>query len=247
VYAPKYIQANPGEAALTWLGKPSPYLVNTVDLVDGKFGELLLAMVESIAAHYPVASISLTELVYHNDGYGEKDRAAYQAYSKAADWPRLGNGLINTDDPSIGVWRTYEIGRFLQKAKAVANRYGKLLFMDVGVSWGRPALASQENGTRYDVVLEQADQMVVWDYFALNGYQPEFTESLANQLKAYGENRVILSVGLWNKNNRVINGDQLERALLSAVKGGIRNHWVTPSLLLNDEHWSILGKIWSAS
>ena len=247
VYAPKYIQANPDEAALTWLGKPSQYLVNTMDLVEGKFGELLLSMIEDIAARYPVASISLTELVYHNDGYGDKDRAAYMAYAKARDWPRLANGLVNTDDPSIGVWRTYEIGRFLQKARSTANRHGKLLFMDVSVSWGKPDLASQENGTRYDLMLEQADQLVVWDYFALNGYQPEFTENLAQTLKGYGENRVILSVGLWSKNNRVISGDQLERALTSAVKGGIRNHWVTPSLLLNDEHWSILEKMWRTS
>jgi hypothetical protein len=246
VYAPKYIQMHPESAALSWLGKPSPYLVNTMDLVDGEFGRLLLDMLDAIAANYPVDSISLTELMYYTDGYGNVDKAAYMNYTGRKDWPRLSNGLINIDDPSIGEWRSREIARFLGKAHAITSKYGKQLFVDVAVTWKSPGMMGADHGTRYDILLEQVDRVVVWDYFALNGYKPEYSQNLADVLLQKTDGKSILSIGLWAKNSQTITPAQLEAAILAAQKGGIQDIWITPSLFMTDAHWDVLRRLWGS-
>jgi hypothetical protein len=244
VYAPKYIETHPESAALSWLGKPSPYLVNTMDLVDGKFGQLLLDMIEAVAANYPVDSISLTEMMYYIDGYGEIDKTAYMTYTGSRDWPRLSNGLINIDHPSIGEWRSREIGRFLQKAHAITAKYGKQLYIDAAVTWQAPGSMGAEHGTRYDILLEHSDRVVVWNYFALNGFSPEYSKQLAQVLRQKVGDRAIMSIGLWGKNNTVITPNQLEASLLASQAGGIQNLWVTPSLLMTAAHWEVLVRLW---
>jgi hypothetical protein len=247
VYAPKYIQTHPQSATLSWLGQPSPYLVNTMDLVDGEFGQLLLDMIDKIAANYPVDSISLTELMYYTDGYGDVDKVAYMNNTGKKDWPRLSNGLVNIDDPSIGEWRSHEIARFLGKARAITAKYGKRLFVDAAVTWKSPESLGADHGTRYDILLEQADRVVIWDYFALNGYRPEFSQNLAELLVQKTDGRAILSIGLWAKNDQTITPAQLEAAILSAQKGGMQDIWITPSLLMTDAHWEVLRRLWGSS
>jgi hypothetical protein len=246
VYAPKYIQAHPQSATLSWLGKPSPYLVNTMDLVDGEFGNLLLNMIDSIAANYPVDSISLTEMMYYTDGYGDVDKAAYMSSTGKNDWPRLSNGFVNIDDPSIGEWRSREIARFLGKAHAITAKYGKQLFVDAAVTWKSPASLGADHGTRYDILLEQADRVVIWDYFALNGYKPEYSQNLAEIFLQKTDGRAILSIGLWAKNNKTITPTQLESAILSAQTGGMQDIWITPSLMMTDAHWEVLKRLWGS-
>jgi len=244
VYAPKYIEMNPNAAALSWLGKPSPYLVNTMDLVDGEFGRLLLDMISAIAANYPVDSISLTELMYYSDGYSDIDKAAYMASTGSQDWPRLSNGMINIDHPTIGEWRSREIARFLQKARTITDKYGKQLYIDAAVTWIAPANMGVEHGTRYDILLEQADRLVVWNYFALNGYLPDFSKQLAQVLRQKVGDRAIMSIGLWNENDTIITPAQLEASILASQAGGIKDFWITPSLLMTDGHWDVLTKLW---
>ncbi len=244
VYAPKYIEMHPGAAAISWLGKPSPYLVNTMDLVDGDFGRQLLDMIEAIAANYPVDSISLTELMYYTDGYGDVDKAAYMASTGNNDWPRLNNGSINIDHPSIGEWRSREIARFLEKVRAITIKYGKQLYIDAAVTWNAPENMGAEHGTRYDILLEQADRIVIWDYFALNGYPPEYNQPLAQFLLQRVGDRAIFSIGLWDKNNTTITPAQLEAGILAAQQGGMQDLWITPSLLMTDAHWAVLQRLW---
>jgi hypothetical protein len=74
--APRYIQAHPEAAAVSWNGVPSQNLVGTMELVEGDFGQQLLVMMDAVAANYPVNSVSISELFYHTDGYGARDKAA---------------------------------------------------------------------------------------------------------------------------------------------------------------------------
>lgn len=246
VFAPQYIAAHPQSAATSWLGKPSQYLVNTMDLVDGEYGQILLNMIEAICANYPVDSVSLTEMMYYTDGYGEVDKAAYMAATGRSDWPRLPNGLVNIDHPSIGEWRSREIARFLGKARAITSRYGKELLVDAAVSWEAPNNMGSEHGTRYDILLEQADRIVVWNYFGLSGVGAEYSEGLARILAGLGPGRIILSVGLWGNGSSTLSAEQLSAALQAARRGGMEDAWVTPSLLMTDAHWAVLEAFWAA-
>ena len=247
VFAPRYIAAHPQAAAVSWLGKASDHLVSTMQLVEGDFGKQLLEMLDYIAAHYPVDSISITELSYYIDGYGDDDKAAYLAYTGRSDWPRNAIGLVNIDDPSIGKWRSYEIGRFLTQAAAVVHRHNKKLYMDAEVSWGNLGLEATDKGQNYGVMLQAADRLVLWDYFGLSGYQPEYTARIAQSVQKYGADRIILSIGLWANGGNVISPDALRLAMQSGLHSPIPNLWITPSHYLTDKHWQVLTDVWGAS
>ena len=245
VYAPMYIQAHPELAALSWLGKPSQYLVNTTELVDGAYGRMLLGMIEAVAANYPVDSISITELMYYTEGYSDADKAVFMAATGRKDWPRLPNGLVYIDHPAIGQWRSQEIGRFLDKARAITSKYGKKLYVDASVTWNAPSDLGQSTGTRYDVILAHADKIILWDYFGMNGKPSDFSAGLARIVAPLGPDRIILSVGLWTDIQGTISPAQLEQALASAREGGLDNLWVTPSLLMTPAHWQALARAYT--
>jgi len=245
VYASRYVAAHPESAAISADGNPSPYLVSTMQLVEGQLGSDLLQMLDYIAANYPVDSIALTELAYHVDGYGNDDQAAYMAHTGLSDWPRRANGQVDFEHPSVGEWRSYEIGRFLEKAAAIAHGHGKQLFMDVDVSWGNLSNEASEYGQNYAVMLQHADRIIVWDYFSLSGYNPEYTGDIAGYLEKYGPDRVILSVGLWGKNGSIVSPDQLRLAMQAALGSPIPHLWITPSLYLSDQHWQVMKELWS--
>ncbi len=246
VFAPRYIAAHPQSAAVSWLGKRNDHLVSTTELVHGDFGNQLLEMLDYIAARYPVNSISITELAYYTDGYGDDDKTAYTAYTGRADWPRNAIGLVNIDDPSIGKWRSYEISHFVDRAAAVVHRHNKKLYMDVDVSWGRLERESAEKGQDYAAMLQYADRLVIWDYFGISGYRPDYTGVIARYLKKYGPDKIIISVGLWAKGEGTISPDALRQAMQAGLQSDIPNLWITPSLRLNEEHWKALTEVWGA-
>ncbi|MFH2039699.1 MAG: hypothetical protein ABIJ65_09730, partial [Chloroflexota bacterium] len=245
VFAPAYIQAHPEKAAINALGIASPYLVSTVEMVNGEFSQRLLAMVEYIAANYPVDSISFTELQYRVDGYGPDDTASYLAYSGNTDWPRQQNGQIDIDDTSIGDWRSYMIGTLLNKATAIAHKYGKQLFMDVTLNVNNMTLMANNKGQNYNVMLQNADKIIVWGYYAEDQYPPETFVQVGQFLSTLGKNKAILSIGLWGPNNTTASADSVKIAIQSAQAGGMANLWITPYSMLTSDHWQVLNQLWS--
>jgi hypothetical protein len=250
VFSPNYIRSHPGTAAIRVDGVPSTDLVSTSELTTGEYGRLLLSMVEYIAVNYPVDSISLTELFYHIDGYGPDDKALYLAYSGNSDWPRNQDGTIAINDKSIGDWRTHALDVYLDQIVTICHKYGKQFFLDVGLTldygFTPESLAhiTNEHGTNYSVVLEHSDKIIIWGYFALDDFQPEFLEDVARFLTGYEQDRVILSIGLWGRNTLVVSADQLQRAILASQAGGISDLWITPGSLMTADHWSILDGLW---
>jgi hypothetical protein len=240
VFAPRYIERNPDSAAITADGERLDYQVSTMELVEGAFGEELLAMLDYIAATYPVDSITLTELFYYREGYGEVDRQAYRAYTGREDFPRTLWGAVDVDHPSIGEWRSYEISRFIAKAAEVVHQYDKELFVDVRVSWGNLANESRENGQDYTLLLEHADRLVIWNYFGLNDYTADYTEELARYLEKFGDGKVIVSIGLWGEDDSIVPPADLRHALHALSHTNLPHFWITPSFLLNDMHWEVL-------
>jgi hypothetical protein len=253
VLAPLYIQAHPEEAAISWTGIPSKNLVGTIELVEGNFGQQLLDMIQAIAANYPVNSITLTEIVYHVDGYGPKDKAAYLTYTGRTDWPRLADGQIDIADPSIGLWRSYEIGRLVEKAAAITHKYDKQLFVEVRASSDLKSDAT-DKGTNYELMLKYADELVVWSNYDLAGHSPEYVREIVQTLRPLGSDRVIVSIGLWQNNSdealldkpnqAAIRANEVKIELQAAQQGGMTNFWVTPSFLLGEEHWQVLTDLW---
>lgn len=244
VFAPNYIRAHPEKAAINYLGNASENLVSTTELVQGEFGQMLLDMIEGIAANYPVKSISITELDYHSDGYGADDKASYLAYSGRTDWPRLNNGIINVHDPTIGNWRSHMLDIILDKAVVIAHRYGKEFFLDVQQSDDSNDPLTNLHGTNYKLVLEHTDRLVVWGYFGLDGTDPQTYYDYAKFLLTFGAKRVILSFGLWDATDPTITCDELRQAILACQSGGLANIWITPSTMMSDTHWQELDKIW---
>jgi hypothetical protein len=244
LFAPNYIKAHPDQAAISYLGVPSQYLVGTMDLVDGEFGQMVLDMIEAISANYPVDSISITELFYHSDGYGSKEKTAYLAYSGRDDWPRTSDGHIDINDRSIGDWRGYELDRYLDRAVQIAHKHGKQMFMDVALSLDNLAKMTNEHGTNYNLVLEHMDKLVIWAYLDLDDYPPEDLFDIGLFLTQFDTQRIILSIGLWSSQNPVISPDKLNRAIIAAKNGYMPNIWITPSSLVQAGHWTVLEQLW---
>ncbi len=240
VFAPRYIERNPDSAAISADNERIDYQVSTMELVEGQFGEELLAMVEYIAANYPVDSITLTELFYYREGYGTVDREAYRAYTGREDFPRTLWGTVDVDHPSIGEWRSYELSRFIARAAEVVHQYDKELFVDVRVSWGNLANESRENGQDYSLLLEHADRLVIWNYFGLNEYDAEYTEDLARYLEKFEDGEIIISIGLWGEDDSTVPPADLRHALNALNHTNIPHFWITPSFLLSDRHWEVL-------
>lgn len=245
VYAPEYISAHPGAAAISHWGEPSPLLVSTAALLDGPYHELLLDMIEYVAANYDVNSVSLTELSYRIYGYGPQDLALYQAHSGRGDWPRRGDGSVNIDEPSIGEWRSLAIAGFLAEAAARTHRHGVALWMDVEVSWGNLASEALEYGHHYPTLLGAADRLILWAYTGLSHYPASYTRELAAYLSnRHGPRQLILSEGMWDSGGGTISPGDLRTALQQAREGGLADLWVTPSHLISDAHWAVLPEAW---
>jgi hypothetical protein len=245
VFSPNYIAAHPEKAAINVLGQPSPNLVSTAELVNGDFGRKLLEMVGYIAANYPyVDSISITELSYRIDGYGPDDLALYKAATGASDWPRQSNGQVDIDNPSIGNWRSAVMGKFLGQATAIAHQYGKKLYMDVGVSYDNLGLMTNNKGTNYNVMLQNVDKIIIWDYFGEDGYPPQISQSIAQFLTQFGLDRVILSVGLWGASGSIVSPADFQTAIQASQVGGMPNIWICPGSMMSDAHWQVLNTLW---
>ena len=253
VLAPLYIKAHPEAAAVSWSGQPSQNLVGLMELVEGDFGTELLNMIDTIAVNYPVNAITLSELVYYVDGFGEKDKTAFTAYSKLADWPHNAQGAIDLDNPAIGQWRAYELGRFLEKAAAVVHKSNKQLFVEVHINLDEAGKVWLQNGTDYDQLLKYADKLLVWGNYNMEGRALGAIVNVAYYLTRFDPERVIVMIGLWDKNYpsdtpkqdmQAIPAGDLRTALSAADQGEIKSLGVVPSFLLGDEHWQVLQEMW---
>jgi hypothetical protein len=244
VLSPTYIRKHPDKAAINFVGVKSKYLVSTDELVNGEYGRQLLGMIEAIASGYPVDSISITELIYHSDGYGPDDLKLYQESTGRKGWPRNANGQINTDDVSIGDWRTHELDVFLDKAAVICHKYGKEFYLDVGLSLDNLNKMTNEHGTNYHVVLEHTDKLVLWAYYDLDHFPPALFEQVAALENKLGKDRFILSLGLWDEALPQTRPEKFSEYLTAAEKYGINDFWITPSTLMTEAHWQVLKKLW---
>jgi hypothetical protein len=136
------------------------------------------------------------------------------------------------------------LDRWLDRAVTIAHTHGKQLFMDVALSLDDLTKITNEHGTNYELVLQHMDKLVIWAYLDLDNYPPEYLYDIARFLTRFEADRIILSIGLWSDETTVISADVLRRAILSSQQGAMPNIWITPSSLLQPDHWQVLEELW---
>ena len=192
----------------------------------------------------------MTELVYYTDGFGEADKSAYLAYTGRSDWPRMPDGTININEPSIGNWRSFEIDRFLAKAAALLHQHGKQLFVETHIDVDPSGQVRLENGTDFSEFLKYADRLVVRGSSDPDERSQTAMHAISLYLERYPKNRVIISLGLWSQDYETDTPRQQMVALSvadfqSALQGTAGGLWITPSFLMTDAHWQALKDFWS--
>ncbi|MFQ5736030.1 MAG: glycosyltransferase [Thermodesulfobacteriota bacterium] len=239
IYGPAYIKRFPSAAAVGFDGKRNTEQISFMEIMEGNWGEQILEMVSYLAENYAVDIINLTETPYYTYSYNREDLASYSAFTGRKAWPRLPDGTIDRDDPSIWEWRSTLMEAYIEKAAAAAHRYGKQLYVDVPVSWKDFKNNGRESGLDYRRVLRHADNIVVWDYFLLEGLPPSSTETLSRYLvRNFPADSFYISLGLWGKDGAEMTPEELKAGLSSALKGGATRVWVTPDSMITAEHWN---------
>lgn len=245
LYAPGWIRAHPGTAAVQADGTPHPEQVSLAELAEGEFGRVVLEMIEFLAANYPIDAIDVTEAAYRHTSFGPADLASYRRASGRTDWPRDWRGRVDVDDPTVWEWKCGLLESFVARAAESAHRHGKLLYLDVAASWKDLRRDGRDHGHDYARLLRHADHLVVWDYFALEGLPPTASRDLAERLAAtLPAGRWTLSVGLWGPGGRVVAAADVAAALAASVAGGARRIWVTPFDQITPEHWDAILRVW---
>jgi len=166
------------------------------------------------------------------------------------DWPRLPNGRIDIMHPALTQWRSRQVASIVKQMADIVHKHNKQLDFDVRVSRDDMTRNSAENGQDYYLLEPHIDRFVVWDYFALVGLPPESSARVAAYFDdEFGHNRSYLSIGLWGKSQplffwqpreQFISADELQRSLVAAELGGVRDVWITPAKEMTAEHWQAL-------
>jgi hypothetical protein len=244
LYAPNYIAAHPEAAARRFDGYRSPDQVSLVELTQGKFGTIILNMIDYLAGHYPIDVISLTEIPYYSFSFTPEDLVSYRDFSGQRNWPRDSSGMIDRNDPRIWAWKSQLMEDYIRKAAEIVHRNGKDLYIDVPVSWKNFALEGKEAGLDYRRMLKHADKLVLWNYYHLEGKPPEVSRSLSQYMrKNFLDSSYYISIGLWGS-NKPADASSLDAAISGTLSGGSSQIWITPNDMLSDAHWDSVLRRW---
>lgn len=240
---PGWISTNPGLAGINFDGTRSTDFASVTALTTGPVGERLVEFVDEVTRRYQPDAVALTELMFDNNTYGGDDRDSYMLATGTTDWPRLANGDIDVDHPGIASWRSDALASVVARAAAAAHSNGATLDMDVRAPWDDPAGDRPESGHDYALLAAAADRLVLWNYFGLNGKEPDYSAELARAM-AKRPGRFAISVGMWGTDGRISAAD-LAKGLSASVAGGATAVAVTPSSMLDDDAWRALRRAWS--
>jgi hypothetical protein len=234
-----------GTAAIRSDGTAHPEQVSLTELSEGQFGNLVVEMVEYIAERYPVDAIDLTEAAYRETSFGPADLASFKTFTGSSEWPRDWRGRVKSDAPRIWEWKSALMEKFVARAAAAAHRHGKLLYLDVAASWADLRRDGKDHGHDYARLLPLVDQLVVWNYFALQNLPPGVSRDLAARLSAtLPPGKWTLSIGLWGPAGKPVSAEDLSTALAASIEGGARRIWITPDDQVTDAHWNAILRAW---
>lgn len=243
VFAGRYLQQHPDAAAVDLDGRRSREVVCSTVLAEGHYGEHLVAAARALAAATRADTVALTELFYDKHCFDDRCLLAFKKATGRPDWPRRADGRVDPLDPALGAWRSHQVAAVVARLAQAVHAHGKRFAVDVKLSRDTLFRNSAENGQDYRLLAPLVDELIAWDYFALEDQPPEFSARAAAYLAdELGTDRYYLSIGLWAKYGRVIPPELLARALRSAKEGGARHLWLTPAKDLSRAHWRALAE-----
>jgi cellulose synthase/poly-beta-1,6-N-acetylglucosamine synthase-like glycosyltransferase len=242
VFAARYIEQHPEAAATDYEGKKSREVICSTELTAGAAGEQLLRAARALAAHTRADTVAVTELFYDKHCYDDRCLVAFRKATGRDDWPRTRRGKIDHPHPEVGAWRSRQVAGFVARLAAAVRTEGKRFALDVKVSRGDVMRNSVENGQDYRLLAPLVDELIVWNYFAIEGEPPEAGARIAAYLDdEFGADKFYLSIGLWDRRG-YISAAELARALRAAQVGGATNLWITPAKELGRRHWRELAE-----
>lgn len=241
--APRAIDRDPEMAGVTARGRYSTDFPSVSALDGGEYGQRLVAMCAEIAQRYRPRRIELTELMFDDATFGENDLEHFRRTTGLPDFPTTSRGDISVNAPAVRRWRSESLGRVLARVSEAVSPYGVTVDMDVRAPWEDAHGDRAESGHDYDIILENSDRLVVWNYYGLQDVEPEYSGELTTELRRRYDERFVLSFGLWRSRDRVLSPAELEEGLRAAIIAGVPAVSVTPASYMTDEHWAVLAKI----
>lgn len=234
---PSLLTKQPELAGVDATGEASDSFASAWALTRGPVGESLVRFATEVAVRYKPAFIGLTELMIAEFSFGEQDLTLYCQAMGTTDWPRLGNGSIDTTDPTLGMWRSLEMASLVARVRRAVSRHGVLLEMDVraplpGELRGRP-----DSGHDYGMLLEAADRLAIWHYVGIDEHSRGAGQQHLLSLIRHNAQRMVLSVGLWANEGTLSAGELITELALGADLAQLS---VTPASLMSSAHWKAL-------
>lgn len=241
---PRMIAEDPSLAGVGPGGGVSEEFAGVAALADGAVGDRIVEFARTLCERYRPERIALTELMFDDRTFGEDDLESFREHTGRDDWPRRDDGEIDAQAEVLGQWRSAGIARLLERVRAVVDDHGVQLEIDVRAAWEDPEAGRAMSGHDYDLLLEHAHRIAVWNYFALSDQPPEAGARIARSLQRRHPGRFTMSTGLWARGGTVPAQDMAE-SLRAAAEAGAPAVAVTPASMMADEHWAALERLWA--
>jgi hypothetical protein len=244
VFAPRYLQRQPQCAAADMRGRRSAKIVCSTALAEGEYGRILADAFEALAASTSADSLAVTNLCFEWHCFCRLCFVRFREHAWCSDWPRLANGAIDLRNPAIGKWRSRQVAGVVSRLGRAAHAHGKRLLVEVKLSRDDLDDNSRENGQDYALLRPHVDELVATESFGLEGIAPVQASVSARYLcKELGADNYWHCVGLWHRDVHALDAEQMRVGLLSALHGGARRLWITPSHYLSPLHWQRLDEL----
>jgi hypothetical protein len=235
-----WIERDPSVAGVDAQGVRAQSFASMAQLESGEVGERIVELVGDVAREYTPEVISLTELFADRYTFGDDDLASFRAHSGQPDWPRTASGGIEESSPQVYAWRSHVIAVLVERAREAAARADVPLLMEVRVNWSDPTTGRPDSGQDYALLMDSADQLVSWDYFALGRRSPGSVGEAVRAREERWPGRWVSSVGLWGGGGATAGPAEVSAAVEAAWDGGSRLVWVTPESRFTPSHWEAL-------
>lgn len=256
-YIPEWIKQDPSIAGVDARGVRATYTASAAQLDHGEVGDRLIAYAVALGERYDPAQVQVTELFLDRYTFGADDLELFRSMTGASDWPRTGDGEIDTEAAVIGTWRSEVLaglmGRMRDALDQVRDGAGRDigLVLDVRVDWDDPGASRPLSGHDYTILLQQRISLQLWVYIGRAQRRAAEVEDLTAGLRDAGfdMSRFIVSAGLWRGDITLDEPDRISAAELAVVAAGAGTNGitavnVTPYSLMSDDLWTALSRVW---
>lgn len=240
---PQMIDEDSSIAGQNPAGEKSKDFASVTAIRDGEVGDRIVELAEELAGRYDPDRIVLTELMFDDSTFGDDDLASFKKVMKKSDWPRTKNGDIDVAHESIGRWRSEALEHLANRIQSKLPSTVQLE-LDVRAPWDNPDSDRALSGHDYEVLLQAADRVGVWNYNVMNNVEAEYSQEIAESMDQRFGQRYTMSTGLWG-DGETATPEEMALSLRYSAKGGARSVSVTPASMMNDAHWQMLNRIWS--